>query len=484
MAILAALALGLRCLYIADRPVHSDEAVHAVILGEMLETGVYRYNPHDSHGPALYYLSYPFLWAWGVHALPEMEAWHLRLISALVGMAMVLTLALWARELGAGAVFAANVLLSVAAPFVYYQRYFIHEGLFVLLNLLLLRCLWLWFHARGSIGLGMATGTVSALLFATKETASLVFLALGLTACGMWLTLERRAINNGTPRLVSAKSAGWAILSFAFVFTLFYSSFGTNAHGLGDFVAAQSRFAHRATGEGHEKPWWTYLSWLLRPEFYTVPWSGWIIFGPAALGTVRRWVEPLIRFLFFFALSLGVIYSLIPYKTPWLEMNFLAPAVLLAGAGIDAIFQGMRKYKPIFALLVALGLSGLGRETWQTCFAHAADPRNPLAYAPTVGDVEQLAVRVAQLKKNAPRDSGCIIQVISTDYWPLPWYLRGLGPVGYWSEVPPTITGDIVIASPDLLPALQSKIGPGWQIEYFGLRPEVLAVVLSKTVPP
>ena len=52
-------ALGLRCVRMEDRPMHADEAVHAVILGEMLETGVYRYNPHDSHGPTLYYLELP-----------------------------------------------------------------------------------------------------------------------------------------------------------------------------------------------------------------------------------------------------------------------------------------------------------------------------------------------------------------------------------------------------------------------------------------
>ncbi len=459
---------------------HADEAVHAVILGEMLETGVYRYNPHDSHGPFLYYLSYPVLRALGVHALPEMEAWHLRLISALIGAATVLALALWAKELGAGVVFVAGALLSVAAPFVYYQRYFIHEGLFVLLTLLLLRCLWSWSRARESIGLGVATGAVSALLFATKETASLVFLALGLAAGGMWLTRERQAMNDGSPRLVSAKSAGWAVFSFALVFALFYSSFGTNGHGLTDFVAAQFRFARRAAGEGHEKPWWAYLPWLLRPGFYTVPWSGWIIFGLAALGTLRRWTQPPVRFLFFFGSATGVIYSLIPYKTPWLEMNFLAPVVLLAGAGAAALFQSMGKYRPAFVLLAAFGLSGLGRETWQICFAHAADPRNPLAYSPTVSDVEQLAARVARIKNDDSRHPAHIIQVISTDYWPLPWYLRRLGPVGYWSDIPPAITSDIVIASPDLLPALQSKIGPEWKVEYFGLRPEVLAVVLSK----
>ena len=122
----------------------------------------------------------------------------------------------------------------------------------------------------------------------------------------------------------------------------------------------------------------------------------------------------------------------------------------------------------------------MGHETWLICFAHPADPRNPLAYSPTVPDIQELAARVGQLRKDDPRGAANAIQVVSTDYWPLPWYLRRLGPVGYWSDVPPAITGNIVIASPDRLPALQARLGAGWKTEYFGLRPEVLAVVLSK----
>ena len=114
---------------------HVDEAVHAVILGEMIETGVYRYNPQDSHGPLLYDLSYPLLRGLGVRDLAGMEAWHLRLVSALVGAATILSLAPWAKEFGAGVVVTAGVLFAGAAPFVFYQRYFIHEGLFVLLTL-------------------------------------------------------------------------------------------------------------------------------------------------------------------------------------------------------------------------------------------------------------------------------------------------------------------------------------------------------------
>jgi len=462
---------------------HTDEAVHAVILGEMLETGAYRYNPHDSHGPLLYYLSYPVLRVLGLHGLPGMEAWHLRLISALVGTATVLSLAFWVKDLGATAMLISAVLLALSAPFVYYQRYFIHEGLFVLLTLVLLLCLRAVVANRASTGAALSVGVVTALLFATKETAPLVLLASCLAAAGAWFTQKGARSQVQLWNSAGVRALLLAALIFLIVSLLFYSSFGANIPGLADALTAPLRFVHRAGGEGHEKPWWTYLDWLFARTAYTIPWSGWIVSGLAGTAAILRWNLTLVRFLFFFTLASGIIYSLIPYKTPWLELNILAPAALLAGVGAEAWWEAAGKFRPGLILLAVLAVIGLGRETVETCFVHPADARNALAYSPTVGDVDRLAATVQQLKSAYPNDPDNFIEVISTDYWPLPWYLRRLQPVGYWSEIPPDLKGDILITSPDLLPALLAKIGPGWKIDYFGLRPEVLAVVLSKPVP-
>jgi hypothetical protein len=47
---------------------HHDEANQAVRFGILLETGEYRYDRHDHHGPTLYYLTLPFAWARGQQA--------------------------------------------------------------------------------------------------------------------------------------------------------------------------------------------------------------------------------------------------------------------------------------------------------------------------------------------------------------------------------------------------------------------------------
>ena len=55
------LVLGLACitrlLNLDTRPMHGDEAVHAIKFGSLLEQGSYTYDPDEYHGPTLNYLS-------------------------------------------------------------------------------------------------------------------------------------------------------------------------------------------------------------------------------------------------------------------------------------------------------------------------------------------------------------------------------------------------------------------------------------------
>jgi uncharacterized protein (TIGR03663 family) len=484
--LLAASALVLRLWHIEDRPMHTDEAVHGVILGEMLETGTYRYSPVDYHGPTLYYLTYPILRVLGLRSLSDLEEWHLRMVSAIIGSATILSLGFWASEFGAIVLWGAGALLAFSAPFVYYQRYFIHEGLFVLLSLLLLLTTWRFFRAT-TVQHGIWLGLVAGLFFATKETASLVVAALIIAGVVTWLWRfsfpEEEPQRHGeqkdfVPGLL------WAIGLFLLIFIVFYSSFGANPHGLLDGASSFLRFTHRAEGEGHAKPWWTYLAWIFVPDFYTVPWSGWIIGVLGALGIYARGKELLVRFLALFTLTTLGIYSLIPYKTPWLELNILAPACLLAGIGIAFLIEKRSMGLAIILLLSILVLPLLGLETNRLCFQHPADARNPLAYSPTVGDVENLVHTIDQIAAKSPAGHSLVIEVVSEDYWPLPWYLRHYAHVGYWNEIPDHLKGDVIITSPTQMEDLLVKLGPGWQAQYFGLRPEVLAVLLSHSSPP
>ena len=473
---IALIGLLIRLLALNDRPVHTDEAVNAVILGNMLPTGAYQYNPSNSHGPLFYYLSYPLLVLLGDRSLADMQAWHLRLLPAIIGAITIASLTVWHKIIPRTTLIFAACFLAISAPLVYYQRYAIHESLYLLLSLIVLRLIMTFDNATENMRLKWAAlGSVIGLLFATKETAPLVIIAGAVSFF---------AVTKSPIQTPSLRHIAWLLLPMILITTIFYTSFGTNLHGLSDLLAAVFRYTDRLAGEGHEKPLWTYLSWLLLPTHFSIPWCSWLIM-PLTLASF--WLTPPspIRFVAVYSLITLLLYSVIPYKTPWLEINILAPATLSAGYTTSKLWTyfGQVRSSWIKGLAISAALillNGMASETRTLCFINLADSRNPLAYSPTVPDVDNLVGALAD------RPSTQSIAVISSDYWPLPWYLRRFSSVGYWNAIPDKrdaglnkITALIVITSPDLLDQVLAKMPPNSSVRYFGLRPEVLAILIT-----
>jgi len=89
---LVALVLGalLRLSRLDLRPMHTDEAVHAVKFGTLLETGVYRYDRDEYHGPTLNYFTLLPAWVAGETTLAELSEETLRIVPALFGIGLIL----------------------------------------------------------------------------------------------------------------------------------------------------------------------------------------------------------------------------------------------------------------------------------------------------------------------------------------------------------------------------------------------------------
>jgi predicted membrane-bound mannosyltransferase len=71
------------------------------------------------------------------------------------------------------------------------------------------------------------------------------------------------------------------------------------------------------------------------------------------------------------------------------------------------------------------------------------------------------------------------IRVISEEYWPLPWYFRGLPLVGYYATPPDECDGPLVIASLAQADAVRAKLRGSYRESLLGLRPGVLLVVFT-----
>ncbi|HSI85978.1 MAG TPA: flippase activity-associated protein Agl23 [Candidatus Methylacidiphilales bacterium] len=486
-------ALLIRITALDARPMHTDEAVHASILGEMLEGGLYRYNAQDCHGPTLYFLAWPVLKCLGATSLATLEAWQLRIIPAVIGIANILALCLFVREFGRFSVLAGAALMSVAAAHVYYDRYFIHESLFLFFTLLLLASLLRLCRdvdAGFNPGLGStlytaaAAGSCIALLFATKETAIITLAAAGAAVLVAIVTAQ--SFTFATPWswpwkriLLGAAVAGGC---GAVIFVAFYTSFGLHIEGLTDSARAVPRFMNRAVGEGHQKPWWTYLGWLLLPNRFSAPWAGWVLFGFSLSAAWLGWrTNAAVRFMTAFVAVNLLIYSCIPYKTPWLVLTILGPMCLLAGYGFSLVRNRYGNTAVVTALIFSCIV--MMQETTRLCFRDPADDRNPYAYSPTVHDIEGISRRLdraaAARTQNAAQPM--VIYVVGADYWPLPWYLRHYPRVGYWPRLPEGREApDAVVASADAVEQVQARLGDNWVSLPFGLRPGVLVFLFVK----
>src|SRR2546421_2265011 len=90
-----AAALALRIPHLDVRPLHNDEAVNAIKVTELFQTGRYKYDPDEFHGPTLHYATLPFLWLSGAKNANEVKDATLRLAPVAFGAGLILLLLLF-----------------------------------------------------------------------------------------------------------------------------------------------------------------------------------------------------------------------------------------------------------------------------------------------------------------------------------------------------------------------------------------------------
>lgn len=509
------IAAFLRLHDLESRPMHGDEANQAMKAGILYDSGKYRYDPFEHHGPTLYYLTLPILWASGARNFAESREFMYRLVPALFGIGLVGLLWTLRNALGRGAVLWAALFVSVSHAMTFYSRYYIQETLFVFFVFAATVAGW-WALRSKRILFFVLFGVLMGLAQATKET----FLAAAAAAvCALvWTGLHARW--NRIP-ITAGKGIGGRYILAGFgamvaVSILFYSSFFTHARGPLDSLLAYTRYLGRAEGMGstamHDKPWYYYFQLILYTYRTAGPrWSEGLVFALAVIGLIPSlwprmkknaeigsdphppqspfeggirgmWICPpdvhLRVFLSAFTLILVIVFSCIPYKTPWNLLLFFYGLLIFAGVGAAGLMRAVR-YKPLQAALFALLIAGTAhaaRQTWLGTTLYAADTRNPYVYAHTSTALKRLAQRMEDLAALHPDGRNLRVYVIEPhgDYWPLPWYLRGFGQVGYFSACPEPLDAPVIIAAPALRETLKASQRGKYYMECHALRPNAL----------
>ena len=449
------IAGGLRLYDLNLVPLHHDEGVNGNFLVRLVREGSYQYDPANYHGPTLYYFASLIPWTvkllFGSSARDNygLTTFNIRLVTVLFGLGTIGLVFMLRRRLGTVATLAAGLMLAVSPGAVYLSRYFIHETLFVFFTLGIVVASVKLYDERNPSYL-IPAGASAALLFATKETAMIsagvLIIAFALTL--LYMRFDRRVIRQSSARRGREAGGfngfieelggtsnvlfhlGAAVIVFLALYLLFYSSFFTNSKGINDSL--QTFAVWTKTGQqAHVHPALMYLMWLVRIE------APLLFLG--AIGAAIVVLKPrnsLALFCALWAFGLIAAYSLIPYKTPWLMLNFVVPLALVAGYAIQWIYEmdhgQLRLVSVIF--LVAIGVA-----TYQSIDLNFVnydndDPKYVYVYAHTTREMLDLVNQVEQIaKENSGPTTG--ISIISPDYWPLPWYFRNFTRVGYYGRM-------------------------------------------------
>jgi uncharacterized protein (TIGR03663 family) len=468
------------------RPFHGDEANQAVKAAHLYEGKGYAYDPHEHHGPTLYYFALPALCLGGATGLADSTEPMYRIVPVLFGLATLLLLWPLAGGLGRGAALWAAAFGAVSHGLVFYDRYFIQEALFVFFSFAAIACAWAYLQRPGwlpALLLGLCLG----LMHATKETCVVVFAAMAGAFLFAWIGGRLRGETFGV--VLHPRHAIAAIAVAGAVSVLFFTSFFTHPRGPLDSILTYFTYTSRAEGAGstamHEQPWCYYLQSLLYVYREAGPrWSEAPVVLLALLGSGVAFLgnppgdRRLWRFLAAYTLLLTLAFSLVPYKTPWNLLIFLHGMTVLAGLGA-AWLVGLRRplwLRAVLGILLLAALAHGARQSYQGNYFYPADARNPYVYAHTSTALMRLVKRVDDLAAVHPAGRSLQVNVLKPDgdYWPLPWYLRRYDRVGYWTTPPAQPDAPILIAGPEVEGYLKEHLRGEYQQEFHGLRPGAL----------
>jgi uncharacterized protein (TIGR03663 family) len=374
--------------------------------------------------------------------------------------------------------------VALSPVLTYFSRFYIQESLLAWCALAFVIACGRYVQ-RPSIGAALAVGAAAGFAYATKET-SVIVLPLTVVAAAVSYRFTRVPGQSFNPQTTHLAAACGVALAIAFVF---YSSFFSHPWGLFESIQSFVTYVDRGTADGaHAHGWSYYLGLLAFSRSGGVVFSEGLVLALAAAGLATVVVRPTTgfwpRYIALYAVLTSVAFSALRYKTPWNLLPFYVGFVLLAGFGADALISIARPRvaKWVVAAVLVMAAAQLGVLNWRANFMYPADPRNPYVYAQTSPDYLRLVQRITDLAAIHPDRDRMLVKVIAGPYeqWPLPWYLRRMGRVGYWSRVADagSLVGvPVVVASQEFADAVGAAVGDRGVSEFYGLRSDVLLSV-------
>jgi len=464
---------------LTNRPMHHDEGVigwfklnivtgcfSSSVLSNPLEWAKscgasYGYDP-DYHGPFEYLFG-----AWMFKLFGDSD-FTLRAPECLFGFATIALLLPLRKKLGDVGILVAAALLATSPSMAYFAQRAYMDNFFIFFTLGAVVCAVKFWDEGKRLWLYLGAADL-ALLFTTKETAFIfVFIAMAFAVIEYFYSLRKKSglvsstkegVEEAWKFCVRNKSALLAAaLIFAAIYSFVYSTMFTDPGEVWNGVTKGLTFwlQRSTTWEGHFKPFGYYYGLLAdyEPAVLFLAAAG-VFFGMR--NSFARWCA-------LWAFATWLIFSLIPYKTPWLDPHFIIPMAMVAGIGVDEVvkkLKGGQRYLPALVVIPLLVLSWT--MAWDITYVKYAGSDIQLVYVSGTDGYTELVDRI---ENESLRFDGVdtAIAVVSTDYWPLPWSLRKYKHAAWYGKSTPELDTPFVISSRTDF----SEIKPGLREQYSG----------------
>lgn len=236
-----------------------------------------------------------------------------------------------------------------------------------------------------------------------------------------------------------------AVVVFFYVGAVFFSSFFSYPEGLQGAFKAYAIWTKTGSTDHTQNGMLAYVRWGMKVESPILVLS--------ALGFLISLVRVRHRFAMFaglWALGLFLAYTIIPYKTPWLALSFLLPMCVSAGYAVNELIGSRRtELKVAGVALAGIAALILTFQTYDLNFERYDDDSMPYVYAHTRREFLDLVRAIDYHAEKSGRGHEASVEVVSPDYWPMPWYLNDYKAANFHGRLVDASTAEMIVAKKD-----------------------------------
>ena len=459
------------------RPFHSDEGVNGNFLINLYNNNYYHYDPSNYHGPFLYYIGLIPSYILGF------TDFSFRLLPVLFGIMVVALLYPLRKRIGNMGLLTAGLLIALSPANSFFSRDTIHETYLVFFSLAVIVSFFLYSETKKSRYIYFAAASL-AFVITIKETYIVTFavyavsliivycVEIAFSPTGGKYSCFKSIFSIFANDCKNVKYAiGISVGMFFLINFLLYSSFLTYYGGVNGILTTLKIWSKTGIESGHNKPFIYYFKVMYR---YELPM---LILGIAGFYYAIRHRNKFTIYVSSWTILIYITYSFIPYKTPWLVINILLPLAIMGGIFINGIYTIVKK-KWHYAVFYPIYVCIFGFSSYHAImlnFNNYDDERCELVYVQTKRDIYNLLDRLESLSNVCGKNMD--INIVSKEYWPLPWYLRDYKNAKFWGRVIDNSNAPVVIVDKSGEDNLKKKLKGDYKKERYVLRPGVWLVV-------